>query len=69
MAPIKYWSAEFLEQRMEEHKRWQHDVENALIEEAIDEIQALPARAPRKPGRLFLLLPEPDEKRMGSQVQ
>jgi hypothetical protein len=59
MAPIKYWTAEFLEQRMAEHQRWQHAAENALIEEIIDEVQALPARAPRKSGRLFEVLPEP----------
>ena len=57
MATIKYWSAEFVEQRMAEHKRWQHEVEYALIEEIIDEVQALPTRKP-KTGRLFLELPE-----------
>jgi hypothetical protein len=57
MEQIKSWSAEFLEQRMAEHKRWQHEVEYALIEEIIDEVQALPKRKP-KTGRLFLELPE-----------
>ncbi len=64
MEPIK-WSAEFLEQRMAEHKRWQHATENAMIEDIIDEVQALPARAPRKSGRLFELLPEPQQKSLG----
>jgi len=52
---IKF-TAEFLEQRMAAHKRWQHDVEHALIEEIIDEVQELPRRNP-KPGRLFPDLP------------
>jgi hypothetical protein len=63
MAPINYWSAEFLERRMAEHQRWQHAAENALIEDIIDEVQALPPRAPRKSGRLFEVLPEPTEER------
>jgi len=58
MATIKYWSAEFVEQRMAEHKRLMHHIESTLIEEIIDEVQALPARAPRKSGRLFDVLPE-----------
>jgi hypothetical protein len=57
MAPIKF-DAAFVERRMAEHKRWQHDVERALIEEIIDEVQALPRRASRQSGRLFELLPE-----------
>jgi hypothetical protein len=61
MATIKYWSAEFLEQRMAEHKLWQHKVEYALMEEIIDEVQSLPVRAP-KAGRLFDLLPEHMER-------
>lgn len=59
MAPIKYWSAEFVEERMAEHKRLMHHIENSLMEEIIDEVQALPARAPRKSGRLFEIVPEP----------
>lgn len=51
------WSSEFLERRMEEHRRWQHEVEYALIEEILDEVQNLPPRRP-KSGRLFLELPE-----------
>ena len=46
------WSAEFLEARMAEHQRWQHEVEYALMEEIIDEVQALPLRRP-KTARLF----------------
>lgn len=64
MGPIKYWSAEYLEQRMAEHKRWQDHAENAMIEDIIDEVQALPPRAPRKSGRLFEVLPEPSESRL-----
>jgi hypothetical protein len=47
----------FIEQRMAEHKLWQHAAEYALIEEIIDEVQELPKRRPRS-GRLFELLPE-----------
>lgn len=56
MAPTKF-DAAFIERRMAEHQRWRHEVEYALIEEIIDEVQALPARKP-KTGRLFLELPE-----------
>lgn len=49
--------AAILEQRMAAHKRWQHQAEVQLMAELIDEIQALPARAP-KSARLFELLPE-----------
>jgi hypothetical protein len=49
--------AAILEQRMAEHKLWQHEAEYALIEEIIDEVQALPKRKP-KTGRLFVELPE-----------
>ena len=56
MEQIKF-TAEFVEQRLAEHRRWQHEVEYALIEEIIDEVQALPPRKP-KTGRLFLELPE-----------
>lgn len=48
---------DFIEQRMAEHRRWQHAVEYELIEEIIDEVQQLPMRKP-KSGRLFLLDPE-----------
>jgi hypothetical protein len=51
------FSATTLEDGMRQHKLWQHDAEHQLMEEIIDEIQALPARAPRKSGRLFELLP------------
>lgn len=46
------WSHEFLDRRMAEHRRWQREVEYALVEEIIDEVQALPKRRP-KSGRLF----------------
>jgi hypothetical protein len=69
MAPIKYWSAEFLEQCMAEHKRLMHHVENEMIEEIIDEVQSLPARAPRKSGRLFDVLPEPVQPSVVSKLQ
>jgi hypothetical protein len=59
MEPTNFvkFSAATLEEGMRQHKIWQHDAERALIEEIIDEVQALPARAPRKSGRLFDLLP------------
>lgn len=41
------WSAEFLERRMEEHRRRQHHTEKRLIEEIIDEVQTLPKRGSR----------------------
>lgn len=50
MAPTRtygVWSREFLERRMEEHRRWQHHTEKKLIEEVIDEVQSLPKRQPR----------------------
>ena len=47
----------FIEARMKQHQRWQHETEYALIEEIIDEVQALPKRKP-KSGRLFDVLPE-----------
>jgi hypothetical protein len=53
------WSSEFLERRMEAHKKLMHHIESEYVEEIIDEVHALPARAPRKSGRLFSLLPEP----------
>jgi hypothetical protein len=60
--PIRYWSAEYLDERMEAHRRWQHAVERELIAQVIDEVQELPKRAP-KAGRLFEVLPEPLEVR------
>lgn len=53
---IKF-DAEFLERRLAEHRRWQHAVEYALIEEIIDEVHELPTRRP-KSGRLFDVAPE-----------
>jgi hypothetical protein len=41
------WSAEFLNRRMEEHRRFQHATEKRLIEEIIDEVQTLPKRQSR----------------------
>jgi len=41
------WSREFLERRMEAHRRWQHATEHELIEQIIDEVQSLPKRKPR----------------------
>jgi hypothetical protein len=41
---------------MAEHKLWQHEAEYALMEEIIDEVQALPKRKPQT-ARLFELLP------------
>jgi hypothetical protein len=43
---------DFIERRMAEHQRWQHEVEYQLMEDIIDEVQALPKRKP-KTGRLF----------------
>ena len=40
-----------------EHQRWRHEVEYAMLEEILDEVQNLPPRR-NKPGRLFLELPE-----------
>ena len=51
------WSAEFVERRMEEHRRKMHAIEYFLMEEIIDEVQELPKRQP-KSGRLFFELPE-----------
>ena len=53
---IKF-DAAFIEQRMAEHRRWQHEVEYAMIEEILDEVQNLPPRRP-KTARLFLELPD-----------
>jgi hypothetical protein len=51
------FNEDFVEKRMAEHRRWQHEAEYALIEEIIDEVQALPRRKP-KTARLFEVLPE-----------
>lgn len=55
MAQTKF-DAAFIERRMEQHRRWQHQAEHALIEEIIDEVQEMPKRRPRT-GRLFEMLP------------
>ncbi|HEX4284661.1 MAG TPA: hypothetical protein VHZ28_06180 [Terracidiphilus sp.] len=52
---IKF-DAEFIERRMEEHRRWQQQLLHALMEEVIDEVQELPKRKPRT-ARLFEALP------------
>ena len=51
------WSHEFIEQRLAEHHRWQHDLEAQYTHEIIDEVQSLPKRQVRS-GDLFSLLPE-----------
>ena len=51
------WSNEFVERRMEEHRRFLHDLEAQWVNEIIDEVQALPKRKPRT-GDLFTLLPD-----------
>lgn len=61
------FNAEFVERRMAEHKRQMHALENRLIEEIIDEVQQLPARAPRKSGWLFE--PLTSERREASRLQ
>jgi hypothetical protein len=50
------FNAEFIEQRMAEHRRLQHRAEHYLIGEIIEEVQELPKRKPRT-GRLFDILP------------
>jgi hypothetical protein len=47
----------FIERRMAEHQRMQHDLEAQWTHEIIDEVQALPKRRPRS-GDLFSLLPD-----------
>jgi len=59
--------AAMLEERMAEHKRQMHAIEYRLVEEVIDEVHELPARAPRRSGYLFELLPIEDSVR--SRVQ
>ena len=50
------FTAEFLEQRMQAHRLWCHEVEHALVEEIITEVQQLPLRKP-KPGNMFVQMP------------
>ena len=51
------FSHEFIEQRMAEHRRWQHDLEAQWTHEIIDEVQTLPKRRPRS-GDLFEIAPD-----------
>ena len=46
------FNAEFINRRMEEHRRWQHAALHELLTEVIDEVHALPPRKPRT-GLLF----------------
>lgn len=66
MELIKYFGpgefAKYLDQRMEEHKRWQRATEKRLIEEVIDEIQSLPKRKSRS--GMLLEFPESNELRV-----
>jgi hypothetical protein len=48
---------QYLDAAMEQHKRFQHDLELQWLNEIIDEVQALPKRKPRC-GDLFSLLPD-----------
>lgn len=48
---------DFIERRMAAHQRWQHEVEYAMLEEILDEVQNLPPRRP-KTARLFLEIEE-----------
>ena len=50
------YSMEFLEQRMEQHRRWQQQAKHLLMEEIICESQELPKRQPQT-ARLFEILP------------
>lgn len=54
--------AKFLDERMEQHRRHQHHTEKKLIEEIIDEVQALPKRQPRS--GMLLEFPSPNELRL-----
>jgi hypothetical protein len=60
------WSDEFVERRMAEHHRLQHDAESETIRAIIDEVQTLPKRNPKswpKSGQLFLMqYAEPQER-------
>jgi hypothetical protein len=51
------FTAEFLEERMAQHRRFQHDLEAQWVHEIIDEVQSLPKRRPRS-GNLFTMLPD-----------
>jgi hypothetical protein len=51
------FTVQFLEERMAQHRRLQHDLEAQYTHEIIDEVQSLPKRKPRT-GDLFTLLPE-----------
>jgi hypothetical protein len=51
------FNAQFIERRMAEHKRMQHDLEAQWSHEIIDEVQSLPRRQ-RRSGDLFSMLPD-----------
>jgi hypothetical protein len=57
MAAIRF-NAEFVERRMAEHKRQQHEAEYILTQEIIQEIQAMPRRKPKTRPMLELLAPD-----------
>lgn len=59
---------EFIERRLSEHRRFQHDLEAEWTHEIIDEVQALPKRKPRT-GDLFTILPDSFEKPKSSAVR
>lgn len=59
MAPTKF--SEFLEARMEEHRRQMHAIEREEIAAIIDEVQELPKRKP-KSGRLFDVPLDPTQR-------
>ena len=48
----------YVEERMEQHRRWRHDAERELIEGIIDDLQALPSKRRPCSGRLFEAVPE-----------
>lgn len=54
---------------MAEHKRQMHALECRLLEECIDEVQELPARAPKRSGYLFELLPLGTESGEAKRLQ
>ena len=51
------WSHDFIERRLAEHRRWQHDLEAQWSHEIIDEVQCLPKRQVRS-GDLFSIAPD-----------
>ena len=51
------WSHDFIERRLAEHHRWQHDLEAQWTHEIIDEVQCLPKRQVRS-GDLFSIAPD-----------